>query len=327
MFSFLHSPSALSPGSCMGHGVWILLAMTHLTLDFSVCSPLSQSMGIRLTTKSVPHTRPSWQPLWESTNKLHWRTISPSVHRLLNPAVPDRRVGMGPQVTGPKHLKLMRNGQAVCKECGLKPSEMETEDPQLVISEAPATSSSGRKGGPVRLLRRTRRQLKWDSYDKSKEGRTTTVAGFIDWGPTGTDSVDDDSKLELNGSLSTKVPTTTVATTTSTTARVFQRTFTVVTTPEPRRLSTTKATVNGGTVKPPKPIVETSGEPKDDHQKESVLWLRFKSCALRSRCIKLLLFFFFLHYLKNSMLTRFTNVEAYWFKNWMKLGSKIQICR
>lgn len=272
----------------MGHGVWILLAMTHLTLDFSACSPLSQSMGIRLSTKSVTHSRPSWQPLWESTNKLHWRTMSPSVHRLLNPAVPDGRVSIGPKVKGPKHLKLMRNDQGVCKEWGLKNSEMETEDPQPVISEAPAALSSGRKGETVRLLRRTRRQLKWDSFDKSQEGRTTTVAGFIDWGPTGTDSVDDDSKLELNGTLSTKVPTTTVATTTSTTARVFQRTFTVVTTPEPRRLSTTKATVNEGTVKPPKPYVETSGEPKDDNQKESVLLLRFKIWALMSRCSKLL---------------------------------------
>lgn len=288
IFSFLHSPSALSPGSCMGHGVWILLAMTHLTLDFSACSPLSQSVGIRFTTKSVPHSRPSWHPLWENTNKLHFRTMSPLVRRLLNPAVPDSLVGMGPKLKGPKHLKLMRNDQAACKECGLKSSKLETEDPQLVISEAPAALSSGRRRETVWLLRRTRRQLKWDSYDKSHEGRTTTVAGFIDWGPTGTDSVDDDSKLELNGTLSTKVPTTTVATTTSTTARVFQRTFTVVTTPEPRRLSTTKATVNEGTVKPPKPYVETSGEPKDDNQKELVLLLKFKSWALMSRCIKLL---------------------------------------
>lgn len=261
----------------MGHGVWILLAMTHLTLDFSACSPLSQSMGIRLTTKSVPHSRPSWQPLWESNNKLYRRTMSPLVHRLLNPAVPDSEVGIGPMVKGLKHLKLMHNNQAACKECGLKPSEMESKDPQLVISEAPAALSHGRKGETVRLLRRTRRELKLDSYDKSQEGRTTTVAGFIDWGPTGTDSVDDDSKLELNGTLPTKVLTTTVVVTTSTTPGVFQRTFNVVTTPEPRRLSTTKATVNEGTVKPPKPYVETSGEPKDDNQKELVLLLRFKS--------------------------------------------------
>lgn len=243
----------------MGHRVWILLAMTHLTLDFSACSPLSQSMGIRLMTKSVPHSRPSWQPLWDTTNKLHWRTMSPSVRRLFNPAVQDSGVGIGPKVRGLKHLKLMRNDQAACKDCRLKHSETETEDPQAVISEAPAASFSGRRGGAVRLLHRTRRQLKWDSYDKSQEGRTTTVAGFIDWGPTGTDSIDDDNKPELNMTLSTRVPTT-VATTTSTTARVFQRTFTVVTTPEPKRLSTTKATVNEGTVKPPKPYVETSGE-------------------------------------------------------------------
>lgn len=264
--------------------------MTHLTLDFSACSPLSQSMVIRLTTKSVPHSRPSWQPLWETTNKLHWRTMSPPVRRLLHTAVLDSRAGMGPKVKGPKHLKLLRNDQAACKECGLKPSEMETEDPQPVISEAPAASSRGRRGETVRLSRRTRRQLKWDSYDKSQEGRTTTVAGFIDWGPTGTDSVDDDSKLELNGTLSTKVSTTTVATTTSTTARVFQRTFTVVTTPEPRRLSTTKATVNEGTVKPPKPYVETSGEPKDDNQKGITFVVKVSGAG----CQDEFSFFFFL---------------------------------
>lgn len=243
----------------MGHGVWILLAVTHLTLDFSACSPLSQSAG-RLAAKSVPRSRPSWQPLWDATNQLHWRTMTPLVRRLLSPAVQDGRVAAGPRASGPKHLKLMRKDRAACKECRSKPSHV---DPRAATSEAPAASPGGRRGGTVRLFRRTRRQLKSDGYDKSQEGRTTTVAGFIDWGPTGTESVDDDSRAEANATLSTRVATTAVATTTSTTARVFPRTFTVVTTPESGRLSTTRATVSGGTVKPPKPYVETSGETTD----------------------------------------------------------------
>lgn len=130
---------------------------------------------------------------------------------------------------------------------------METSDPLAVIAEAPVALSRGR------MLLRARRQLKWDSYDKSQEGRTTTVAGFIDWGPTGTDSIDEDGKSDLNVTLSTRASTTTVATTTSTTTRPSQRTFTMLTTTEAR--STTKQpNSNMETVKPPKPYGETSGK-------------------------------------------------------------------
>ncbi|TDH10846.1 hypothetical protein EPR50_G00079360 [Perca flavescens] len=260
--SVARSPSALRPGSCVGHRVWLLLAMTHLTLDLSVCSPLSQGMGVKLTPKSVPRSRLRWQPLWDMPNKLHWRTVSPLARRLLNPILPpqDNRAGIWAKVKGQKHRKPAHKGQAACKECRLSYSQMETGDPLAVIAEAPAALSKGSKGDSVRLLLRARRQLKWDSYDKSQEGRTTTVAGFIDWGPTGTDSIDDDGKPEPNITLSTKVSTTTVATTTSTTTGLSQRTFTVVTTPEPKRLSTTKATGGfGETVKPPKPYGETPG--------------------------------------------------------------------
>ena len=237
--------------------------MTHLTLDFSVCSPLSQGMGVKLTPKSVPRSRPRWQPLWDTPNKLHWRTVSPLARRFLNPIPPpqDNRAGIGPKVKVQKHRKPAHKGQAACKECRLRYSQMETGNPLAVIAEAPAALPSGSRGDTVRLLLRARRQLQWESHDKSQEGRTTTVAGFIDWGPTGTDSIDDDSKQEPNATLSTKVSTTTVATTTSTTTRRSQRTFTVVTTPEPKRLSTTKATVSlGETVKPPKPYGDTPGK-------------------------------------------------------------------
>ncbi|XP_042083045.1 adherens junction-associated protein 1 isoform X1 [Haplochromis burtoni] len=244
--SVARSPSALKPGSCVGHRVWILLAMTHLTLDFSVCSPLSQGLGIKLTPKPVPRSRPRLQPLWDKPNMLHWRTVSPLAHRLLSPVPPpqDSRAGIVPKVKGQKHWKPAHKGQAACKNCRLRYSQKETGDPLAVIAKAPVALSSGR------LLIRTRRQLKWDSYDKSQEGRTTTVAGFIDWGPTGTDSIDEDGKMEPN-LTSTRAATTTVATTTSTTTRLSQRTFTVVTTTESK--STTKSSMsNTESVKPPK---------------------------------------------------------------------------
>lgn len=259
--SFLCSPSAARPGSCVGHRVWILLAMAHMTLEFSVCSPLSQGLGIKIMPKPVPRSRPRWQPIWDTPNKLHWRTVSPLARRLLNPIPPpqDSRAGIGPKVKGQKHRKSPHKGQAACKECRLRYSQMETGDP--VIAEAPAALSSRNRGDTVRLLLRARRQLKWDSFEKSQEGRTTTVAGFIDWGPTGTDSIDDDGKPGPNITLSTRASITTVAATTSTTPRLSQRTFTVVTTPEPKRLSTTKATSSfGETVKPPKPYGETPGK-------------------------------------------------------------------
>lgn len=252
--SVARSPSALRPGSCVGHRVWILLAMTHLTLDFSVGSPLSQGLGFKLTPKLVPRSRPRLQPLWDTPNKLHWRTVSPLARRLLSPVPPpqDTRVGIGLKVKGLKHRKSAYKGQTACKECRLRYSQIETSDPLAGKAEAPAALSSGK------LLIRARRQLKWDSFDKSQEGRTTTVAGFIDWGPTGTDSIDEDGKLDTNVTLSTRASSTTVATTTSTTARLSQRTFTVVTTTESK--STTKPPIsNTETVKPPKPYGDTPG--------------------------------------------------------------------
>uniref|UniRef100_A0A3Q3MM41 Adherens junctions associated protein 1 n=1 Tax=Mastacembelus armatus TaxID=205130 RepID=A0A3Q3MM41_9TELE len=257
----MNLPSSLRPGSCVGHRVWILLAMTHLTLDFSVCSPLSQGLGIKLTPKSVPRSRPRMHPLWDMPNKLHWRTVSP-LARLLNPIPPpqDNRAGIGPKIKGQKHRKPAHKGQAACKECRFRYFQKQTADPLALLAEAStASAASGSRGETVRLLLRARRQLKWDSYDKSQEGRTTTVAGFIDWGPTGTDSIDGDDKPELNVTLPTRVTTTTVAATTSTTTRPFRRTFTVVTTPEPKRPSTTKAPVNPETDKPPKPYGDTPG--------------------------------------------------------------------
>lgn len=254
---FLRSSSALRPGSCVGHWVWILLAMTHLTLDFSVCSPLSQGLGIKLTPKLIAHSRPRLQPLWDMPNKLHWRTVSPLARRLLHPVPPpqDNRAGMGLKAKGQTHRKLAHRGQAACKECWSRYSQTEPSDPLAGIVETPVALSRGK------LLVRNRRQLKWDSYDKSQEGRTTTVASFIDWGPTGTDSIDDDGKAELNVTLFSKAQTTPVATTTSTTSRLSQRTFTVVTSTESK--STTKSSISKPeTPKPPKPYGDTPGKTK-----------------------------------------------------------------
>ncbi|CAJ1055537.1 adherens junction-associated protein 1 [Xyrichtys novacula] len=255
--SVSRSPSATRPGSCVGHRVWILLAMAHLTLDFSVCSPLSQGLGVKLTPKSVPRSRPRWQLLWDMPNKLHWKTVSPLARRLLNPlpSPQDTRAGFGMKVKGQMHWRPAYRGQTACKECQLRYLPKETSN---TLAEQTGALFSGSAGDTVRLLLRARRQLKLEN-DKSQEGRTTTVAGFIDWGPTGTDSTDDDSKLESNVTLSTRVSTTMVAASTSTTTRLSQRTFTVVTTPEPK-ITTTKATVSfGETVKPPKPYGDTPG--------------------------------------------------------------------
>ncbi|XP_049610912.1 adherens junction-associated protein 1 [Syngnathus scovelli] len=258
--SVARSPSALRPGSCVGHRVWILLAMTHMTFDFSDCSPLSQGLGLKLMPKPVPRSRPRLQPVWDTPNKIHWRTVSPLARRLLSPIPPpqDSKLGIGPKVTVQKPRKPVHKRPTPCKECQLVYSEKEMGDP--VIAESSAAFSRRNRGGEARLLLRARRQLKWESFDKSQEGRTTTVAGFIDWGPTGTDSVDENGKQEPKVNLPTRASTTTVVATTSTSTRLSQRTFIMVTTPDPKRLSTTKATNSfGETVKPPKPYGDTSG--------------------------------------------------------------------
>uniref|UniRef100_A0A4W5L6L0 Adherens junctions associated protein 1 n=1 Tax=Hucho hucho TaxID=62062 RepID=A0A4W5L6L0_9TELE len=252
--------SALRPGSCVGLRVWILLAMTHLTLDFSLCSPLSQGLGIKLIPKPVPRPRPRSVPLWDTPNMLHCRTVRPLARRLLHPVPPpDSMGGPGPKFRGQKHRRLAHKGQS-CKECRLKYTSTEVGD--LAAAAAVLDLPMGHKTDVVRLLLRARRQLKWDSDDKSQDGRTTTVAGYIDWGPTGTEDnfENGEGKTAANSTLSTKALTTAMATTTTTTTKSPQRTFAVVTTPHPRRLSTTKASVSlGETVKPPKPYGDTSG--------------------------------------------------------------------
>lgn len=233
------SLSAVRPSIHVGHRMWLLLAVTHLTMDFSVCIPLSPALGVKVMPKPLPRSRPRLQPLWDTANKLHWRTMSPLARQLFSPiSFPqDIRGGLGSKVKGQKFRKPPHKGQTACKECRWRISQVE----------------SGENTG--RLLLRARRQLKWDSYDESQEGQTTTVAGFIDWYPTGTDSLDDDGKPGPNTTLSARASSTAAATTSST-ATLFQTT--VVTTPEPKRISTTTRST-GDFVKPPKPYGETPG--------------------------------------------------------------------
>ena len=250
--------SALRPGSSLGHHIWILLAAAHLTVDLSVCSPLiGPAVGLKPQHKAVPGSGPRWQPLWDTPNMLHWRTVSPLARRPLGPVSPPRdgRAGLGSKVRVQRHRTPARRlGQALCKDCDWKYSQAGDSPAPLAEAEAAAAAggaalSRGGKGDKVRLLRRARRQLKWDSDDKSQEGRTTTVAGFIDWGPTGTDNIDEESKPVPNFTLSTKaLSTTTVGSTTpTTTTAVPVRTIPMSTTPQNKKQSTTRTMV---TVKP-----------------------------------------------------------------------------
>ncbi|XP_077588588.1 adherens junction-associated protein 1 [Stigmatopora nigra] len=254
--SATRSPSALRPSSCVGHRMWILLAVTHMTLDFSACSPLNQGLGIKLMPKPVPRSKPRLQPIWDIPNKLHWRTVSPLARRLLNsipPTTQDNKSGIWQKVAGQKHRKPPR--KRPCKDCR---SAVSGIDPG--VAQFATAFSNGNRRNQARLLLRAKRQLKWETIDKSQEGQTTTVAGFIDWGPTGPDSIDENSKIDSKVNLPTKPATTTVTGTASTTTKLSQRTFNMVTTPEPKRSSTTKGPNSfGDTVKPPKPYGDTSG--------------------------------------------------------------------
>lgn len=267
MFNFLYvalsslcSSSALRPSSCVGHRVWILLVMTHLTLDFTVCSPLTQGLVLKLKPNMVTRLRPPSQPLWDMSNKLHWRKVSPLTPHLLNPVPPpkDNGAAIGPKIKGQQHWKPAHKDKAACRECQFL-QYSQTGGPLAALADAPTPLSSGSKGKTMRLLLRGKRQLKVANDDKSPDGRATTVAGFIDWGPTGPDAVEGDERSEPNVTLFLRVLSTTVSTTTSTTSRPTKRTLTVATTPEPKRLTTTKAPFSSETIKPPKPLGDTPG--------------------------------------------------------------------
>ncbi|KAI1892586.1 hypothetical protein AGOR_G00135110 [Albula goreensis] len=248
--------SALRSGGSTGRHTWILLAMIHLTMDFTFCSPVTQGPVLKPLSKPVPRHKAGPGPLWDPPSRFHWRALGPWWQRALRPALPlSDKVGKTPMLAGQKHRGPAHKGPP-CKECQSKHSSTEVLDS--------LASPGGRNSDTMTFLIRRRRQLKWDSYEKSQDGRTTTVPGFIDWGPTGgEDGGEDDGRVVPNSTVSTKALTTTitttVTTTTTTTKRHPQTNFPVVTTLYPRRQSTTPSSIIiGETAKPVKPI-DTAG--------------------------------------------------------------------
>lgn len=250
------SMAAFKPSGLLGCRMWILLALVHLTMDLSLCSPAGQGLPLKLLPRSAPRMRSRPLPTQNVPISQHWRTLG-----ILQRGVPPRSVpspgyrgGAGLWGLGSK-ARAQRHRRHHCEGCNSKSNPSERKD-SLEFLE-------GNKADIVRYLLRSRRQLKWDSYDSSQEGRTTTVAGFIDWGPTGTDEgAEDEIKGVPNTTATTKASTTTTTTTsiTTTTTRSPQRTYAVVTTAHPRRLSTTQPTINlGVTAKPQKPFGDTAG--------------------------------------------------------------------
>ncbi|XP_036389685.1 adherens junction-associated protein 1 isoform X2 [Megalops cyprinoides] len=251
------SMSALRSGSLPGRHAWILLAMIHLTMDFSFCSPLTQGPVLKLLSKPVPRHRAGPAPLWDPSSRPHWRALGPWWQRALRPALqPGDKGGKAPTLASQKHITQRPTHRgSPCKECQSKHSSSE-------VLDSLASPGGGGNSDTVTFLIRPRRQLKWDSYERSQDSRTTTVPGFIDWGPTGgEDGGEDDGKVVPNSTVSTKALTTTVTTTIATTTKRYPQTnYAVVTTMYPRRQSTTQSgIITGETAKPPKPFGDTAG--------------------------------------------------------------------
>ncbi|XP_030641103.1 adherens junction-associated protein 1 [Chanos chanos] len=249
------SMPALRPRSFLGCRVWILLTVIHLTTNYSLCAPVGQGLALKLVPRPVPRLRSGSVPNRDAPSSQHWRTLG-TLHRSVTHPVPlPGKVVKGLKLRG-QRLRRPLQKRHLCPECQAKYS---SSDGDLIafLEES--------KVDAVRSLSRPRRQLKWDGYDSSQDSRTTTVEGYIDWGPTGDeDEGEDEVKIVPNTTMSTKALTTTVASITTTTATRSpgnpQRTYAVVTTMHPRRLSTTQPSVSFGvTVKPPKPMGDTPG--------------------------------------------------------------------
>ncbi|XP_066514829.1 adherens junction-associated protein 1 [Hoplias malabaricus] len=247
--------AALKPSGLLGCRMWILFALIHSTLDLYLCAPVGQSLQLQLLPQSVPHVRPRPLPTQDAPNAQHWRTLGTWQRSAPPPPVPSPGFrGGGLWGLGSK-LRAQRHRRHPCEGCGSKTRPSEGGE-SLEFLE-------GSKTDILQHLLRERRQLKQDSYDTFQEGRNAT-AGYIEWGPTGTDAgADDELKVVPNTPATTKASTTTTTTTsfsTTTTTRSPQRTYAVVTTMHPRRLSTTQPTINlGVTAKPPKPFGDTPG--------------------------------------------------------------------
>ncbi|KAK3540319.1 hypothetical protein QTP70_029593 [Hemibagrus guttatus] len=251
--------AALRPLGLLGCRMWVLLTFVHLTMDLSMCAPVGT--GLRLLPRPLPRLRPRLLTR-DVPSGPHWRTLGTWQRGVSHP-VPllDHRGGGGGGGGGEgggregigSKPRPQRQKRHLCENC---------------TSSFPASEGGesleyleGSKADILQHLLRQRRQLKWDSYDSySQEGRTTTVAGFIDWGPTGTDDGAEDEVKVIPKTTTKATTTTTTTSTTTTTTRSPQRTHAVVTTARPRRLTTTQPAVNlGVTAKPQKPFGDTPG--------------------------------------------------------------------
>uniref|UniRef100_W5MFX7 Adherens junctions associated protein 1 n=1 Tax=Lepisosteus oculatus TaxID=7918 RepID=W5MFX7_LEPOC len=253
---FFSSMSPIRPGGSTGRHAWILLAMIHLTMDFSSCSPVTQGAGFKLISKPLPRHRLGHSPLWDAQNRLHWKIPSLWWQRASRPGMHLGKVGKGLLLRSHKHRGPMHKGM-LCKECQSTYSSTELLD--SVGSPVERTSDK------VTFLKRPRRQVKWGDYEHYPEGRTTTVPGFIDWGPTGGDDTstgENGDKPVPNSTVARKPPTATAATIITTTVttkspRNTPKSPPVVTTT--RKLTTTQSSVSfGETIKPPKPFGDTA---------------------------------------------------------------------
>ncbi|XP_051965031.1 adherens junction-associated protein 1-like [Xyrauchen texanus] len=234
------------PGGMLGCRMCILFILVHITLDLSLCAPVGQSLMLKLLPRTVPYLQPHLLPNREMLNGQHLRTRG-TLYRGFPPPLP-LQLG-ATKLWGQRNRRSLQK-QQLCAECKLTPSY---KGKSIALPE-------GSKSDLNLHLSRSRRQLKGDAYD-TLEGRTTTVAGFIDWGPTGADEgVEEDARVTPNTTVTSLPPSTTTVSVTSTTTRSPQRTHAVISTVHPKRHSTTQPSANSRvTAKSPKPFGDTPG--------------------------------------------------------------------
>ncbi|XP_051509173.1 adherens junction-associated protein 1-like [Myxocyprinus asiaticus] len=240
------SMDAWRPGGMLGCRMWILFILVHITLDLSLCAPVGQGLMLKILPRTVPYRQPHPLPIRDMLNGQHMRTLG-TLHRGFSPPLP-LQLG-GTTLWGQRNRRSLQK-QQLCAECKLTPSD---KGKSVALPD-------GSKSDLNLHLSRSQRQLKGDAYD-SLEGRTTTVAGFIDWGPTGVDEgLEVDARVTPNTTVTSITPSTTTVGVTSTTTWSPQRTYAVITTTHPKRHSTTQPSANSRvTAKPQKPFGDTPG--------------------------------------------------------------------
>ncbi|XP_059359755.1 adherens junction-associated protein 1 [Carassius carassius] len=230
---------AWRPGRMLGCRMWILFILVHLTVDLSLCTPAGKGLTLKLLPRSVPRRQLHPLPTRDMLTGQHLRTLG------VLPSLGNHGELWGTKLWGRKNHRSLQK-QKLCAEC---PSD---KGKSVALPEESKSDLNLH-------LSRLRRQLKGDGFD-SLEGRTTTVAGFIDWGPTGADEgLEEEAKVTPNPTATSLAPSTTTVTVTSTTTRSPQRTYAVITTAHPKRHSTTQPSNSRVTAKPPKPFGETPG--------------------------------------------------------------------